>query len=152
MPTLAINKSARFHYDILETLEAGLKLTGHEVKSVRGGRMNLHGSYITLQNEVPSLISSYIAPYLPAKSAQENYQADRPRALLLTKQEITRILGKIQSEGLTVIPLKVYTRHGFIKLEIGIARGKKAYDKRAAIKKRESDRQIQRALRKKYLD
>jgi SsrA-binding protein len=150
MPTLAINKSAGFHYEILETLEAGLKLTGPEVKAVREGKINLHGSYITLPEEIPLLIHSYIAPYLPAKSAQVNYHADRPRALLLTKQEIARIIGKIQSEGLTIIPLKVYTRHGFIKLEIGIARGKKAYDKRAAIKKRESDRQIQRALRQKF--
>lgn len=145
---LVENKRAYFDYEILQTLEAGIVLSGPEVKSVKRGTINLAGSYVTINNQgLVWLINMHIAPYPPAASIQQNYQPTRPRKLLLKQSEITYLLGKSKIRGLTIIPLKVYNKGGIIKIEIGLARGKKKWDKRETIKKREVKRKIRETLK-----
>lgn len=149
MKLITINKQAYHDYEILETYEAGIVLSGPEVKSVKAGQINLKGSYVTLdKKQRPYLTNVHIAPYPPA--AQKEYSPTRPRKLLLKKKEIKELVGKLQIRGLTILPLKVYTKRGLIKIEIGLARGKKKYDKREAIKKKELDRKIRKALKNKF--
>ena len=151
MPILALNKKARYNYEVLETLEAGLVLLGHEVKAIKAGQINLRGSYISLRPGVKQLPTAYLVGALvsPYKYAGPlpNYQSDRERKLLLKKSEISRLLGKQQEQGLTLLPLKIYTKNGLIKLEIGLAKGKKKYDKREALKRRDIERDVQRSLK-----
>ncbi|MCX7778731.1 MAG: SsrA-binding protein SmpB [Patescibacteria group bacterium] len=150
MKLITINKKAYHNYEILETYEAGIVLTGPEVKSVKAGKIDLTGSYVTLdKSSIPWLTNLNIAPYPPAKGDQENYQPSRPRKLLLKKKEIASLIGKTKMKGLTIIPLKVYNKHGFIKIEIGLGRGKKKFDKREEIKKRELERKIKEELKYK---
>ncbi len=150
MAILAENKKVIHNYQILEKYEAGLVLSGPEVKSVKKGQINLKGSYITISpNQEAWLINAHIAPYPPAKREQKDYNPLRKRKILLHKKEIISLLGKSKQKGLTILPLKVYTKHGFVKIEIGLAKGKKKYDKRELIKKRETERKIRRALRGK---
>lgn len=145
MPTLAKNRHAHYEYEILETLEAGLVLSGAEVKSIRTGHAGLSGAYVTFHGDEPQLTNAHIAPYAFA-AKNEHYDPTHSRKLLLKKREIAYLRGKLQEKGLTAIPLSLYTKHRYIKLEIGVARGKKLHDKRASIKKREVDREIKRAL------
>ena len=146
MRNLANNKKAFFNYEILERFEAGLVLTGQEVKSIKLGRINLAGSYVILKNEEAFLINANIPPYQP-KNAPSDYNPTQPRKLLLKKAELKYLLGKSQQKSLTLMPLRVYTKKGKIKLEFGIARGKKKTDKREIIKKRETAREIERKLK-----
>ena len=145
MKVLANNKKALFEYEILEKFEAGLVLNGQEVKSIRLGRMSLKGSYIVMKDHEPYLIGANIPPYQP-KNALPDYDPERSRALLLNKKEIDYLEGKTQQKGLTLIPLKVYTKYAKIKLEMAIAKGKGKADKREAIKKRDTDRDIKREI------
>lgn len=145
MPTLKSNGQARFDYDILETLEAGIVLSGAEVKSAKHGNLSLRGSYVTLRGGTAWLINCHIAPYQYAR--QTEYNPTRDRQLLLQKKEISALIGKLKSAGLTLVPLSVYSKRGLVKVQLGLGRGKRKFDKRAAIKKRETDRKIGKALR-----
>jgi len=152
MPQLAQNKKANFDYELLEKYEAGLVLFGHEVKSVRAGQVSLKGSYISIRTHDGHtelyLIGCQITPYKNA-GPMPDYNPLRERKLLLKHGEISRLLGKKQTEGLTLIPLQIYTNHSFLKLEFAVARGKKQYDKRETIKKRDVERQL-RSLTKRW--
>ncbi len=121
-------------------------MLGQEVKSIKGCRINLAGSYVVLRNEEVYLVGANIPPYQP-KNAPVDYNPERPRKLLLRKSEIKHLIGKVKERGLTLVPLKVYTKRGRIKLEFGIGKGKKKADKRKAIKKREFEREKTRLLR-----
>lgn len=153
MNVLAQNKKAGFDYQILETFEAGLELLGHEVKSIKGGHISLKEAYITVKNipgQTPELylIKAHVSKYKAAGQIKD-YNPVRPRKLLLRKNEIMRLIGKKQEQGLTLIPLKIYTKRSFIKVEIAIAQGRKKYDKREVIKKREVDRRLRTLTKKK---
>lgn len=140
MSVLALNKKARFDYEILETFEAGLVLFGHEVKAARSGHVSLKGSYISIRNNELYLISSLIGLYKYAGQVKD-YDPNRERKLLVTKKELSHLIGKRQERGLTLVPIKLYTKHSFLKLEFGLGKGKTQYDKRESIKKRDLDRQ-----------
>jgi len=151
MPMLAINKKANFDYELLEKYEAGLVLFGHEVKAVRERQISLKGSYISPRTKNGKtefyLIGCQISPYKKAGTLPD-YNPYRERKLLLNKEEISRLIGKKQVEGLTLVPLKIYTNHSFLKLEFALAKGKKKYDKRETIKKRDVERNL-RSLTKR---
>lgn len=146
MTTIAINKRARFDYEILETIEAGIALLGHEVKSVKTGHMSLRGSFVTIRGNDLMLTNALIPFYIHAGDPG-SYDPTRPRHLLVKKNEAKRYIGKVRTNGLTLIPLRVYTKRHLIKVEFALAKGKKEYDKRAVITKRETARKISRALR-----
>jgi SsrA-binding protein len=141
------NKKARHDFEIVETVEAGMVLQGTEVKSLREGRANLKDSYAKIKGEEIWLYDVHISPYPHA--SYNNHEPERTRKLLLHKREIRRLMGKTQEKGLTLVPLKIYFRKGKAKVELALARGKKAYDKRERIKKKEEAREMDR-LRKKY--
>ena len=151
MPILILNKKASYDYTLLDKFEAGLVLFGHEVKSLRAGQGSLKGSFISLRtkNGKPELflIGSQISLYKQAGQIPD-YNQTRERKLLLKNQEIRHLIGKTREEGLTLIPLKIYTNHSFLKLEFALAKGKKQYDKRESIKKREVERNL-RSLTKR---
>ncbi len=146
MPILANNRRASFDYDLLENYEAGLVLSGQEAKSAKDGHVNLNGAYVSLRagQNGPELwlVGAHISPYRFAGKLPD-YDPIQERKLLLNKKEISHLAGKTQEKGLTLVPLKMYTKRSFVKLEFALGRGKKKYDKREAIKKREVDRQIQ---------
>lgn len=146
MPILAVNRRAKFDYEILGKYEAGIILFGHEVKAIKSGQVSLKGSYVTLKRTNKVLPEIYLTnahiPLYKYASDVKEYNPDRPRKLLLNKREIGRLVGKKSEQGLTLVPLKIYTKHSLVKLEFALARGKKKYDKREAIKKRENDRKI----------
>lgn len=146
MGVLSENKKAHFNYEILEKIEAGIALIGQEVKSIKTGRINLAGSYVGLANNELFLIGANVPPYQP-KNAPPDYLPERPRKLLLKKQEINYLIGKIKEKGLTLVPLRIYTKKAKIKIEFGIARGKKKADKRDSIKKRALNKEIERELK-----
>lgn len=148
MPTLTTNKKVLFNYQVLEKFGAGIVLSGAEVKSVKAGQINLTGSYITTKDNEVWLVNAHISPYKMA-STQRDYNPMHDRKLLLTKKEISSLIGKLSSKGLTILPLSVYTKGSLIKISIGVCRGKKQHDKREIIKKRESDRRLQRLMRGK---
>lgn len=143
---LAENKRAYYNYEILEKFEAGISLLGQEVKSIRLSRINLAGAYVVLRKNEVFLIGANIPAYQP-KNAPADYRPERSRKLLLKKTEIKYLIGKTKERGLTLIPLKVYTKKGKIKIEFGMARGRKKGDKREVIKKRDTEREMSRALR-----
>jgi len=143
---LADNKNAYYNYEILDTYEAGMVLTGQEVKSIRAGKISLKGSYIILKGKEVYLVGAFISPYQP-KNTPENYDPERFRKLLLNKAEIKQLLGKTKEKGLALIPLKIYTKRARIKLAFGIGKGKKKSDKRETIKRREVNRDIDRELK-----
>lgn len=143
MAEYASNPRAAFDYEILETLEAGIILKGHEVKAVKSGRASLRGAYVKILNNIPLLIGAGIAPYQPGNTPKD-YQPEADRILLLEKGEIAKLTGQAKSQGITLLPLKLYDKKGRIKLLIGIARGKKKYDKRETIKKKDIARAKQR--------
>ena len=145
MQILSENKKAYYDYEILEKFEAGLVLQGQEVKSIKGGHISLSGSYVVFRQEEPYLIGAKIPAYQP-KNAPADYNPERLRKLLLNKKEISLLIGKSNERGFSIIPLKVYTKNGRIKLEFGLAKGKKKYDKKEKIKKRDTEREIQREL------
>ena len=146
MKVLARDKKAYFKYEILEKFEAGIILIGQEVKSIKSGRINLAGSYVVLKNNEVYLIGCHIPAYQP-KNAPPDYNPERSRKLLLKKSEIKYLIGKSKQKGLTLVPLRVYTKRGKIKIEFAVARGKKKVDKRELIKKREAEREIRRELK-----
>ena len=146
MPTLAVNKRAHFDYEILEKFEAGIVLQGNEVKTVRGNRMGLLGAYVTISRGAAWLMGAHIPRY-PQAGPQPGYDPDRNRKLLLHKREIKRLAGKLEQKGLTLVPISVYTKASMIKLEFGLARGKRQYEKRESIRKRDVDREIRRSLK-----
>ena len=146
MRILAENRKALFDYEILEKFEAGIVLQGQEVKSIRLGRMNLAGAYIVPRNEEFFLIGATVPPYQP-KNVSLDYDPKRSRKLLLKKSEIKYIIGKSQERGLTLIPLRVYTGKRKIKIEFGLARGRKTANKKELIKKRDAKREIERELK-----
>ncbi len=146
MKPLAENRKARNEYHILETLEAGIVLTGQEVKSIKAGRANLLGAFVVLKQEHPQLLNVKIPAYQP-KNAPPDYQETRTRELLLTKKEINRLIGKSKQKSLTIVPLRMYTKRGRIKVEIAIVRKKSRRDKRETIKKRDADKEIRRQLK-----
>lgn len=143
--TFSENKKVYYDYEILEKLEAGIVLIGQEVKSIRTGRINLAGTYVVLQENEVFLINANIPPYQP-KNAPTDYNPKRSRKLLLKKSEIKYLIGKTKEKGLTLIPLRVYSKKGKIKIEFGITKGKKKRDKRELIKKRDIEREIRRTL------
>jgi SsrA-binding protein len=146
MKVLSENKKAYFIYQILEKFEAGISLNGQEVKSIKLGRINLMGSYVVIRNKEVYLIGANVPPYQP-KNAPADYDPQRSKKLLLRKKEIDYLFGKSQQKGLTMIPLKVYTNNGKIKLEFGIGRVRKKFDKRETIKKRETEKEMKRELK-----
>jgi SsrA-binding protein len=142
---VATNRRAYHDYHVEETHEAGLVLTGTEIKSVRAGSVNLKDSYAVVKNGEAWLLNVHISSYEPA--SRQNVDPDRTRKLLLHRGEINRLMGRVQEKGLTIIPLRMYLKHNRAKVELALVRGKRQYDKRAAIAKRETDREIQRALK-----
>ena len=141
MPTLARNKRARYDYDILETWDAGIVLTGQEVKSAKNGQINLNAAFVQARNGEVWLKNAHIAPYTHAGHL-ENYDPTQNRKLLLQKKEIRKIEKKLDTERLTIVPISAYTKAGKIKIEIGLGRGKRQHEKRDAIKKRDIERDL----------
>ncbi len=145
--TIATNRKARHEYHILETLEAGLVLTGTEVKSLRQGRANLKDSYATVRDGEVFLLNTHISPYDHGNI--NNHDPLRERKLLLHRREIRKLIGKVQEKGLTLIPLRLYFKRGKAKVELALAKGKKIYDKRADIAKRDARREMEKELKYK---
>jgi SsrA-binding protein len=141
------NKRARFDYEFLEKFEAGIVLTGQEVKAIKLGRMNLTGSYVLIRNNEVFLINAHISPY-QAGNTPENYEPTRARKLLLKKDEIRYLAGKSKERGLTLTPTRVYSKKEKIKLEFAVSRGKKKADKKESIKKRETEREMRSFLKR----
>jgi SsrA-binding protein len=142
---ICVNKRARFDYEISDMYEAGVTLQGTEVKSLRQGRVSLQDAYADVQNGEVYLLHAHIDQY--EQGNRFNHDPERPRKLLLHKQEIRRLIGKVQERGLTLIPTRMYFSRGKAKVEIGVAKGKKHYDKRQDLKRRTAQREIDRALR-----
>jgi SsrA-binding protein len=140
--TVALNRRARHDYAIDETIEAGLVLTGTEIKSIRAGRANLAEAYARVERGEAWLIGAHIAPY--EQGNRNNHEPTRTRKLLLHRDQIAELIGRTQAKGFTLVPLRLYIRDGLAKLEIGIARGKKAHDKRRAIADRDARRELER--------
>ncbi|MEK7461925.1 MAG: SsrA-binding protein SmpB [Patescibacteria group bacterium] len=145
MTKYADNSRALFDYEILERFTAGIELLGMEVKSVREGKMNLRGAFIATRGNEAYLVGAEIPAYQP-KNAPKEYDALRVRKLLLTKNELEELKNAEGTKGLTIIPLSMYNKGRFLKLDIAIARGKKKFDKRQAIKKRDIERDLKRTL------
>lgn len=144
---ITTNRQARFRYEILSTLEAGLALTGTEVKSLRAGKCNLKEGYARIENEEAWLIGVHIPEY--TEGNRFNHEPTRPRKLLISKRQIRQLSQSTNQEGLTLVPLRVYFKGKVAKVEIGVARGKKLYDKRADIAKRESDMRLRQATHRR---
>ncbi|HOZ55691.1 MAG: SsrA-binding protein [Parcubacteria group bacterium ADurb.Bin316] len=146
MSALAVNKRANFDYEITDKHEAGIVLFGHEAKSIKTGHISLKGAFVTVKNTTKNLPELYLInahiPLYAKASTVKSYDPTRPRKLLLHKNEINKLIGKKQEQGLTLVPIKIYSKHSLIKLEFGVGRGKKKFDKREVIKKREVDKQI----------
>jgi SsrA-binding protein len=143
--TVTVNRKAGHDYHILRTLEAGLSLLGSEIKSVRNGHVSIREAYVRPHGGEMWLVGAHVAHYAPAGRA--NHEPTRSRRLLLHRREIRELEREVQTAGVSLVPVRLYLRDGKAKLEIALARGKKKYDKREAIAKREMDRQIQRAVR-----
>ena len=146
MATLVLNKKASFNYEFIERLEAGIELIGTEVKSLRSGNATLEGSYIIIRGGEAFISGMTIPPYQVNNTAKD-YEPERLRKLILTKNEIEKLAGIESKKGLTIVPVSMYNKNRKIKVDIAIARGKREFDKRETIKKRDSDREIQRTLK-----
>jgi SsrA-binding protein len=144
MENLAENRRARFDYDITEKFEAGIELKGYEVKSAKGGRLQIAGSQVLIRRGEAWLVNSHIPAYQP-KNMPADYAEDRARKLLLTKSEIKNIAGMLQNKSQRLIPLRAYLKNGFIKLELGAGRARKSSDKRDVLKKRAHMREMRAA-------
>lgn len=145
---VARNRRASHDYHLLESFEAGLALTGTEIKSIRAHKASLQRAYVAPRGNELYLLEANIAPY--EHGNRENHEATRPRKLLLHRREINQVLEALQTKGVTMVPTRLYLKNGWAKVDVALAKGKKLYDKRADIAKRDSDRQIERALREKY--
>jgi SsrA-binding protein len=142
---VCVNRKARHDYLILETFEAGLVLQGSEVKSLRDGKANLKDSYARILRDEAFLLNTHISPYSAA--SQSNHEPNRTRKLLLHRHEIRRLTGKVRERGLTLIPLKLYFKNGKAKIELGLAQGKKLYDKRETLRQKAAQRDMERSLK-----
>lgn len=142
---ICVNRQARHNYFIDETYEAGLVLVGSEVKSLRDGKANLVDSYAQIRKGEAFLLNAHISPY--DASSQFNHEPTRQRKLLLHQKEIERLTGKTKERGLTLIPLKIYFKNGRAKVELGLARGKKLYDKRETLKRKMAQREVERSIK-----
>ena len=142
---ICVNRQARFNYFIDETYEAGLVLVGSEVKSLRDGKANLKDSYARIQKGEAFLINAHVSAYPGAN--QFNHDPTRPRKLLLHQREIERLTGKTKERGFTLIPLRLYFKNGKAKVELGLARGKKLYDKRETLRRKVAEREVERAIK-----
>jgi SsrA-binding protein len=140
------NRQARFLYEILETYEAGIELLGTEVKSIRAGKVNLKEGFALIRNGEALLMNVHISPH-HTTSQIFNHDPRRTRKLLLHKDEICKLTGKVEQQGLTLVPLKMYLKRGWVKVDIALARGKKVHDKREDVRKRQDQRDMQRALK-----
>jgi SsrA-binding protein len=140
--TVALNRKARHEYHVEETLEAGLVLTGTEIKSIRAGRANLAEAYARIERGEAWLIGAHIAPY--EQASRFNHEPTRTRKLLLHRDQIAELVGKTQTRGYTLVPLRLYLRDGLAKVELGLARGRKAHDKRRVIAERDARRELER--------
>jgi SsrA-binding protein len=141
---IAENRRARFDYELLERLEAGLVLSGTEVKAARSGKVQLKDSYVDFQNGQAFLVGAHISHY--SHGNRENHEPERPRRLLMKRREIDKLFGRTQLRGLTVVPLAVYLKGNWVKVEVALAQGKKLYDKRATERKKELDREAEEAM------
>ncbi len=152
MPTLATNKKANFDYKLLETFEAGLVLFGHEVKAIKDGHISLKGAYISFRylngGAELYLIGAHVSKYRHAGNLPD-YNPIRERKILLRNKEIKHLLGKKEENGLTLVPVKIYTKHSLIKMELALAEGKKKFDKRDDLKKKDLDRQISTLMKQR---
>ncbi|MDO8425604.1 MAG: SsrA-binding protein SmpB [bacterium] len=144
MKTLATNKKAHYDYEILETIEVGIELLGHEVKAAKTGHAKLTGSFVHLRSSEAWLTNAFIGRYAKA-AALPDYDPTRTRRLLLHRRDLRRLVGKQQSDRLTIIPLRLYEKRGLVKAEIALARGKRQFEKRETIKRREDERRMRRA-------
>lgn len=148
MPILATNKKANFDYKLIESFEAGLVLFGYEVKAVKDGHISLKGAYISFRQSELYLIGAHISKYRHAGNLPD-YNPIRERKILLRNKEIKHLLGKKEENGLTLVPVKIYTKHSLIKMELALAEGKKKFDKRADLKKKDLDRQISTLMKQR---
>jgi SsrA-binding protein len=145
--TVAVNRRARHEYAVEETLEAGIVLTGTEIKSIRAGRVNLAEAYARIEHGEAWLIGAHVAPY--EQGNRNNHEPTRTRKLLLHRDQIAELVGRTQAKGFTLVPLKLYIRDGMAKLELGVARDKKEYDKRRAIAERDARRELERVTKER---
>ena len=145
MSNYAENRKARFDYELMEEFEAGLELDGPEVKSVRAGKMSLAGSFVSVRGGEAFLLNAEVAPYQP-KNLKADYDPKRARKLLMTKDELSKLAIAEATKGLTIVPITVCNKGRFIKCRVAIARGKKEFDKRESIKKRDTERDLKRSL------
>ena len=143
--TLCLNRKARYDYHVEETYETGIALLGSEVKSIRQGQANLRDSYAAVERDELFLHNCHISPY--AQASRFNADPLRPRKLLMRREEIRRLVGKVEEKGLTLVPLSLYLKGRHVKVELALARGKKQYDRREDIKRREADREVARVSR-----
>ncbi len=141
------NRKARFLYEILETYQAGLELKGTEVKSIKAGKANMQDGYAIIRKGEAWLLNVHISPYQSA-SGYFNHEPRRTRKLLLHRKEINKLTGKIEQQGLTLVPLRMYLKNGRVKVDIALARGKKLHDKREALKRKDDKRSMERAMKR----
>jgi SsrA-binding protein len=146
MSTYAVNKRATFDYELLEKMEGGLVLAGHEVKSIKTGHVSLKGAFITVKDGELFLTNAHIPPYQMA-NVPEGYDPYQSRKVLVKRRELDSLIGRVKQKGLTLVPVKVYSKHRLLKLEFAVGKGKKMIDKREDIKKREADVSMRRVLR-----
>jgi len=144
---VATNRKARHQYRFYDTYEAGLVLQGSEIKSIRAGRVSLQEGFVLFENGEAWLVNVHIAPYDPA--SRQNHNPRRRRKLLLHRREIDRLQARVQEKGFTVVPTKLYLKNGLAKVEIALVRGKKQYDKRQTLAKRDAKRQVERAIKER---
>lgn len=144
---VAENRQARFEYEILETFEAGIELVGTEVKSVRAGKANLRDGFALIRNGEVWLHNVHISPHDTA-SQYFNHDPRRTRKLLMHRQEIRKLIGKVEQQGLTLVPLKMYLKRGWAKISLALVRGKKLHDKREDLKQKQAKREMQRAMKR----
>ncbi len=146
MAILVENRKAKFNYEILEKFEGGIELLGHEVKSLKSHQGSLEGAFITVRGGEAYIMNAHIPPYQPANTSKE-YEPYRNRRILLTKKEIRELGDKEKSKGLTIVPISLYSKGRKIKVEVAVVKGKKKFDKRETIKKRDTEREIRRSLK-----
>ncbi len=146
MKTLAINKRAKFDYDLQEIYEGGLVLSGAEVKSIKAGHVQFKGAFLDISKGELWLKNAYVSKYEPA-GKQENYVPDRNRKVLVHKRQLSRLIGKKKAGGLTLVPVRIYQKGKLVKLEFAVGKGKKKHEKRETIKKRDVDRQIRQKMK-----
>ena len=145
MNELASNRKALHDFEILNRFEAGLELTGHEAKAIRIGKLNLRGAFIDLRGGEAYLLNAELPPY-QEKNAPQDYEPKRARRLLLSKNELEELAQVTETKGLTIVPLAVYNKGRFLKVDVAVARGKRQFDKRESIKKRDTERELKRTL------